>query len=57
MQAWGVKEKPYNVFQSLRPIYFRSSDNENKFNIGKFKSSLMFQKILKAKSGDKLDIW
>jgi hypothetical protein len=58
MQAWGVKEKPQNVFQSLKPIYSPPVKPEpGQLNMSKFKGSLMFNKILRAKNGDQLDVW
>jgi hypothetical protein len=58
MQAWGVKEKPYNIFPALRPIYHRpAAVVDNKLDINRFKGSQMFNKLLKAKNGDSLDIW
>ena len=54
LQAQGVKEKPFNLFQSLEAIYNQPTNNE-KLNLKSFKKSAFFSKILSAKGGDKID--
>lgn len=54
MQTQGVKQKPWEVFPSLAPIY--KPNKGDKFDVSGFKSSMLFHKMLGAKSGDKLDL-
>ena len=56
LQTQGVKEKPYEIFPSLQPIYNTSKVNDDgSMNMAAFKGSHMFMKLLEAKGGDKLD--
>jgi hypothetical protein len=52
LQTQGVKEKPWNVFASLDPIYNRKK--EDSFNMSGFKNSGMFSKLISATGGDKI---
>jgi hypothetical protein len=56
MQAFGVKEKPWVIFGSLEPIYRPKKQENNTFDVGSLKSSLMFQKMMTARGGDQLDL-
>jgi hypothetical protein len=53
--AQGVKAKAYDVFPSLDPIYRPPTKSESNFNVKSFKKSLLFQKILSAKGGEKIE--
>lgn len=50
--SFGEKRRPYEIFPSLIPIFKSKSNNE----INSIKTSLLFNKMLSAKGGDKLDI-
>lgn len=56
LQAQGVKEKPWDIFKSLRAVYGKNVEppkNEDGLMVGgDIKSSLLFQKLLGAKGGD-----
>jgi hypothetical protein len=54
LQTQGVKEKPWNIFASLDPIYNRNKSEG--FNVSNFKHSGLFQKLLGAGGGDRLDL-
>ena len=58
LQAQGVKEKAINLFPSLNVIFNPGSSNStpDEFNTSKFKTSLMFNKMLSAKGGDALQL-
>lgn len=54
IQAAGVKEKVWNLFPSLDRIY-----NPNKFAedaVSTLKGSALWQKLMTAQGGDKLDL-
>lgn len=53
LQAQGVKEKAYKLFPSLDAIY---NSNKSDSALSSLKGSTMFQKMMRAKGGDKLDI-
>lgn len=54
LQAQGVKEKPWSIFPSLDKIYNKPKSDE--FDPASFKASLLFNKMLGAKGGDKLEL-
>lgn len=54
MQVQGYKGKPWSVFNTLNPIYNRKHYG-NGLDIASLKNSVMFNKMLSAKGGDKLD--
>jgi hypothetical protein len=58
LQVQGVKEKPWALFQSLHAIY-KGSDTVNEdgsLNANSLKTSTLFNKMLSAKGGEKLDL-
>jgi len=57
LQTQGVKAKPGEIFASLASIYNKPPNvsEDNKLDIKSFKKSFLFQKILSAEKGDKLD--
>ena len=57
LQAQGVKEKPWKLFNSLDVIYNGIRVvNEEGMDMTSIKASPIFQKMLTARGGDKLDI-
>ena len=60
LQAQGVKEKAWNLFPSLQPIYKKGAAVEvvedGQIDSGNLKSSFIFHKMLSAVGGDKLDL-
>lgn len=54
MQVQGVKEKPENIFQTLKAVYQTAPIVESQINKS-FKNSVMFRKLLSATGGVKLD--
>jgi hypothetical protein len=54
LQAQGVKEKPWALFPSLDAIYNRN--RKEGFDVNNLKNSAIFQKMLAAKGGDKLNL-
>lgn len=57
LQAQGVKEKPWKLFSSLDAIYNSNKNyNEQGTDMNSLKSSYLFQKMLTAKGGDKIDL-
>lgn len=57
LQAQGVKEKPQNLFTSLKAVYDETRNiNSEGTDIGSLKGSLIFQKMLTARGGDLLDL-
>jgi len=50
LQTQGVKEKPWAIFSSLKPIYHPETEDKG-FNANSFKNSGMFQKMLSAGGG------
>jgi hypothetical protein len=57
LQAQGVKEKPQNLFSSLIAIYKPRREEKPADTVDlSFKNSLMFQKMMTARGGDKLDL-
>ena len=58
LQAQGVKEKPWNLFGSLHPIYkgTTGSSDGNTLNTKSLKGSTLFSRMLSSKGGDKLDL-
>jgi len=59
LQAQGVKQKPWEIFSSLLPLYKsrKQPREEGWIEMSQLKTSLMFHKMLSATGGDKLDIW
>jgi hypothetical protein len=58
LQVQGVKEKPTSIFPSLAAIYNPPKRHiGDTLDVGNFKRSLMFSKMLSAKNGDRLDVW
>jgi hypothetical protein len=55
LQAQGVKEKAWMLFPSLNAIYNRPKSSEG-LDVGRFKASMMFHKMLSAKGGDTLNL-
>jgi len=53
LQAQGVKEKGEKLFSSLAAVYAKP-ESENM--MASFKGSAMWQKVLNAQGGDKLEI-
>lgn len=49
MNVLGEKKKPTDIFPSLATVFAKPKENM-------FKGSLMLQKLLSAKGGDKLDL-
>ena len=59
LAAWGQKGEPYNIFQSLIPIYKpvnRKDEEDNTLDVNKFKQSFMYSKMLSAKGGDRIEL-
>lgn len=57
LQTQGVKEKPWKIFASLAPIYKPPEPSKDgRLNSENLKNSYLFNKILSAKKGDKLDL-
>lgn len=57
IQAQGVKEKPWNLFASLLPIYKgTSSGKADELNVKSLKGSTLFSRMLSSKGGDKLEL-
>ena len=55
MQAFGVKEKPEGLFDSLRTLRQQGEQaSDVNRTTSSFTSSAMYQKILSAKGGDKI---
>ena len=55
LQAQGIKEKPWDIFRSLKSIYGKNVEPVNEDGMlvnGNVKSSSMFSKLLSAKGGD-----
>jgi hypothetical protein len=58
LSVQGVKEKPADIFPSLRPIYHPTPANaDGMIDMNNLKRSAFFQRIISAKGGDKLDIF
>jgi len=58
LQTQGVKQKPWEVFGSLQPIYRPSAKVEGgKISAKSLMGSSLFNYIAGAQKGDKLDIW
>ena len=53
LQAQGVKEKPWKIFESLKPI-FNKGQSELAMNL---KGSKVLHWLNLAKGGDKVEIW
>jgi len=51
LQTQGVKEKPWEIFPSLNPIYNHVKEDTG-FNVAAFKSSGFFQQIARATGGE-----
>lgn len=49
MKAFGIKEGPTKIFDSLKPIFETTA-------VSSLKNSAIWQKLLGAKGGDKLEI-
>lgn len=57
LQAQGVKQKPGELFSSLNSIYASLSRvNEEGTNIGSLRGSMLFQQMMTATGGDKLEL-
>lgn len=59
MRVQGLKESAQNVFPSLKVIYSPSISTlepDGKINISNLKNSYMFQKMLLARGGERLDL-
>lgn len=59
LQTQGVKEKPWQIFRSLEPIYNANASvngPDGLTNVASFKSSALFQKLQSATSGDKVEL-
>ena len=57
LQVQGVKEKPHNIFNSLKAIYnSEKAVNDEGTDMNSIKGSVLFQKMSMAKGGDKLDL-
>lgn len=57
LQTQGAKDKPWAYFSSLQPIYNPPAAKlEGRISTRNLKGSLMFQKMLAAKGGDKLEV-
>lgn len=56
LQTQGVKAKPGQIFPSLSVIYNPKTGEDDSLNPTKFKSSLMFHKLLSATKGDKINL-
>lgn len=58
LQAQGVKEKPARLFASLKAIYEGSNSNlePGQTDVMSLKHSVLFQNMLTATGGDKLDL-
>ncbi|MDH5182271.1 MAG: hypothetical protein OEX12_00140 [Gammaproteobacteria bacterium] len=56
MASFGTKEKPENLFESLRKMRTAATPavEDGKLNVASFKGSLMFSKMMSAKGGDKI---
>lgn len=53
LQTQGVKEKPWAVFSSLRPIYNGGKEPEKGANpTASLEGSSLFQKLMMSKGGD-----
>ena len=58
LQAQGVKEKPWHVFSSLRPIYNpppSKAIKEGQIDFQNLKRSVLFSKIVAAEKGDVIE--
>ncbi len=56
LAAQGVKEKPHQLFPSLKAVYNRSMVNSEGTDMGSLLNSSLFQKMATAIGGDKLDL-
>lgn len=56
IQAQGVKEKPWKLFASLDAIYNRKHEEGVDPAVTSLRGSMLFQKMLRAKGGDSLDL-
>lgn len=56
LAAQGVKEKPYQLFPSLKAVHQRSIVNAEGTDIGSLRTSPIFQKMVMAVGGDKLEL-
>jgi hypothetical protein len=58
IQAQGVKEKPYNLFQSLNAIYNRPEPqmDDGMISTSNLKSSFLFHQMVSATGGDKIEL-
>jgi len=57
LQTQGAKGKPWAYFSSLLPIYNPVAPTTGKLTMKNLKTSTMFQKMLAAQGGDKLEIF
>lgn len=56
LQAQGVKEKPHVLFPSLGAVYKTIEVNKEGTNMGSLRGSSLFQSMMLAKGGDKLEL-
>ena len=56
LQTQGVKAKPWKIFPSLDAIYHPVKNKKPGFDVAGFRASGLFQKLMSAKGGDKLDL-
>jgi hypothetical protein len=56
MQAQGVKEKPENLFESLRALHRPKDIPEGETDMSTLKHSVLFQKMMQAVNGDQIDV-
>jgi len=56
LQTQGVKEKPWAVFSSLKPIYNEGKNSKKDDNpTSSLEGSSLFQKLLLSKNGDDVE--
>lgn len=56
LRTQGVKEKAWDVFGSLRPIYKPDLPADGRINLSNLKGSSLFNKMVLAKGGDSLEL-
>ena len=55
MQAQGVKERPENLFESLKALHRPKKLSEGKTDMSTLKQSALFQRMRQAVDGDQIN--
>jgi hypothetical protein len=57
LKSNGAKIDSLKIFPSLQAVYKQAqTENEEGFNVSSLRSSSMFQRMLRAKNGDKINL-